>query len=178
MLSTDCCERDTHHRVGGRIFCLLKTSTITCEQPRQAGSVLTYQHLDFSSWMRHVQPWLIVMVLKILMGSCWMYYKGLFTLILCVLFVSIIDSKFFLVSLAEEVKPACPSGRTCFSKSDPGVSAQSILISVLEQFLHPPTTRYQTLCSIFLIFITKEIHVQIPCPVFVSFQVWNQTTGK
>lgn len=44
-------------------------------------------------------------------------------LILCVPFVSIINSKFFLVSLAEELKPAFPSGRTCFNKSDPGVSA-------------------------------------------------------
>lgn len=41
---------------------------------------------------------------------------------LCVLFVSIINSKFFLVSLAEELKPACPSQRICFKKSDPGVS--------------------------------------------------------
>lgn len=62
------------------------------------------------------------MVLKILMESCWICYKGLFMSTLCVLFVSVINSKFFLVSLAEELKPTCPCGKT-FSKSDPGVSA-------------------------------------------------------
>lgn len=165
MLSTDCCEGDTHHRVGGSIFCLLKSllSTITCEQPRQTGPTLTYEHLDFSRWMRHVQPWFIFMVLRVLMESCWTCYTGLFMLILYVLFVSIIDSKFFLVSfLFSLVGPASARViQVCL--------LMSILISVLEQFLHPPTLRYQTLCCIFLTFITKEIHVQIPCPVFASF---------